>query len=158
MSRAVLRHFPKSRLAVLAARAGGTSSEDAVAAAEQNIEKMRVESDRALTQSVAALEVIVAAIDGDLPSDGALAQLRADADRIVSLSGMFGLVSLCRAAKSLCDLLAALGMARTRESSGIAVHVRALRLLLPGAPAMTPHAEAQILEELGKLVQHYNGR
>jgi hypothetical protein len=156
VSRTVLRHFPQSRLAVLAARNGGLSSDDAVAAAAQNVEQMRSESDKVLGQTITALEMLLEAFRGDPPSDIALARLRTDADRLVSLSGMFGLASLGRVARSLCDLLAALSTARMRDLSGLAVHVRALRLTLPGAPPMTPAAEARILEELEKLVRHYD--
>jgi len=152
----VLRRFPKGRLAVLAARSGGISSEDAVAAAAQNVEQMRDESDKVLTQTVGALEAMIAALRGDALSEGALAQLHADADRIVSLSGMFGLETLNRVARSLCDLLSALSAAHIHDSSGVVVHVRALRLMAPGAPAMTPDAEATILAELAKLVRHYD--
>lgn len=155
MSRTIVRHFPKGRLALLAARDGGTSGEDAVAAATRNVEQMRGESDKVLRQTVTALEALVAALQGETLSDGALAQIYADADRIVSLSGTFGLASLNRAARSLCNLLAALTTAKTRDASGIAVHVRALRLMAPGAAPMTPHAEAFMLEELAKLVRHY---
>jgi hypothetical protein len=131
------------------------SREDAVAAATHNVEQMRGESDKVLRQTVTAMEALVAALQGEALSDGMLAQIYADADRIVSLSGMFGLASLNSAARSLCNLLAALTTAKTRDTSGIAVHVSALRLMTPGAAPMTPHGEAFMLEELAKLVRHY---
>src|SRR4051812_41373493 len=97
----VLTHFPKNRLAELVGRFGGISREDAVAAAAQELEVMRPQSDKAIIATIAELEKIVTGATKRC-DDAMIKELLPHCDQIVTLAGTFGYVALDKAARSLC--------------------------------------------------------
>src|SRR5512135_1587383 len=98
-------YMPKTRLAELAARAGGPPRDIAIENVMKSLESMRGESDTEIGKSITAMEKAVfdPANKGKLSNDQLVLVLRG-ADQIVTLAGTFGYVSLDAAARSLCDV------------------------------------------------------
>jgi hypothetical protein len=149
--------FPKTRLAELAARAGGMAREDALAGAMKSIEAMRGESDGAIRDAIAAMEKIVYACStvGALDDAQMLAVLR-HADQIVTLAGTFCYPALDSAARSLCDIADGLRRGGRYDVKPIAVHVQTMHLMAPGAMALSPEHAEMMLGELAKIAAHFN--
>ena len=77
------------------------------------------------------------------------------ADQIVTLAGTFGYQSLDLATRSLCDVTDGLLGAGIDDVAPIAVHVQAMRLMAPGAPALSPPETANVLGELARILTHF---
>jgi hypothetical protein len=150
-------HFPKTRLAELAARPGGPPRDIAIEGALKSLESMRGESDNEIVKSIAAMEKAVfdPANKGKLTDDQMVLVLRG-ADQIVTLAGTFGYAALDVAARSLCDVADGLLQARMHDIEPIAVHVQSLRIVAPGGPKLSEENVVKILEELAKVNKHFN--
>jgi len=149
-------HFPKTRFAELAARAGGVVRETAVEEALNNIEASRDESDAVIESSIAAIEAIAYSAGAELPAPQMREILRF-ADQIVTLAGLFRYHDLDAAARSLCDLTDGLLNAGLSDSAPVIVHAQALRLMAPGAAMLTAPEEAQrILDGLRRILDYFH--
>jgi hypothetical protein len=155
MTKSVKRHMPKSSLAEKAARPGGVTVDRAVAAAMENLEELRDESEQVLLDAVAALEALVAGTPRGALSEHAFAEVEAAGSRILSLAGMFEMPALLRAARSLCDLIARLSEIANHDVSGIVVHVQAMRLFAPHADPLATEEKAKVFEGLTRVLEHY---
>lgn len=149
-------YFPKTRLAELAARAGGLTRDDAIDGAMQSLDSLRGQSDAEIGNSIAAMEAIVFAPG----AAGALAEsqivaVQCRADQVVTLAGTFGHAALDAAARSLCDIADGLLRAGLRDRQPIAVHVQTLRLMAPGATTLSAQHSATMLGELSKVTEHF---
>jgi hypothetical protein len=149
-------HFPTTRFAELAARGGGITRTAAVDGALKGIESSRAESDGIIAKSIAAIEAIVYAPHvRDSLSGDEMRDLLRHADQIVTLAGMFNYGQLDAAARSLCDLTDGLLIAGVFEVAPVSVHVRALRLMAPGAAALEPDEAGRIFTGLQKVLAHF---
>ena len=146
--------FPQMRLAELAGRPGGMTRDEAVSAAVESLESMRVQADREIRKAIAAMEDI--AIVGGALDAGKMAAVLRHADQVVTLAGMFGYTPLDTAARSLCDLADGLTRAGVFERAPIAVHVQTMHLLAPGSVNLSHDQAAQMLAELSKVAAHFN--
>lgn len=129
-----------NRLAKLIKLPGGKRVEDAVMAAQSNLDAIAPPCLEALDAHIAS---ICAVTSGDLTGVDWEAVYN-QSNGVVSLGGVFGLSDLSRAAYSLCELID-----RTRDRGGpdpeaLKVHVRSLKLLRLG--------EAVPEEERGKVL------
>jgi hypothetical protein len=149
-------HFPTTRFAELAARGGGITRTAAVDGALKGIESSRAESDGMIAKSIAAIETIVYAPHvGNSLSGDEMRDILRYADQIVTLAGMFSYGQLDAAARSLCDLTDGLLNAGLFEAAPVSVHVRALRLMAPGAAALESDEADRIFTGLRKVLAHF---
>lgn len=155
-SRPVKTYFPQSRLSELAARSGGIARDEAVAGALESVELMRGESDEEIGRSMATIEAIVAASNGKSLHADDMRKILQCADQIVTLAGTFGYTALDKAMRSMCDITDGLLQARLSDAAPIVVHAQAMRLMAPGCTALSPGETAKMLDELAKILRHYN--
>jgi hypothetical protein len=149
-------HFPKTRLAELAARAGGLTRDDAVDAALSSLESMRPGADAEIRASIAAMEDIVFSRGaGELDAEKMKAVLR-HADQVVTLAGTFCYAALDTAAKSLCDVADGLLRTSTFRREPVAVHVQTMHLLAPGGMQLSAEHTETMLGELAKVADHFS--
>jgi len=147
--------FPKTRLSELAGRPGGIPRDIAIEGAVAAIQELRGESDKMITLLIGAIdELVTSSKKGQMSEDDMIRVLKY-ADQIVTLSGTFGYQFLDVAVRSLCDVTDGLVRANLRDVAPIAVHVQSMRLLGPGANALTPDQAGKVLNELAKILTHY---
>ena len=143
--------YPHNRLGELIGRPGGRDRANAIAAAAQVLETHRQPALCEIDALIVALEEKpVAKID-----PATMADIGMLADRIVCLALLLDLAPLAEAAMRLCDLGLASGEAPRADP--VAVHVKALRLLAPGAPALSMQEAETVLAGLAGLVRHVSG-
>lgn len=147
--------FPKTRLSELLDQPGGVDRDAAVAEAARAIESLREDCSRAINESIAEIEAVLARQKaGRLPA-GSTREILSHADRIVTLAGTYGYANLDAAARALCDLIVFLETAGLNAAVPVAVHVQALRLLMPDAPELPPAEIERMLAELAKVLAHF---
>ncbi|HWD27205.1 MAG TPA: hypothetical protein VG387_08570 [Rhizomicrobium sp.] len=150
-------HFPKTRLAELAARAGGLTRDDAVDAALSSIEHMRSDADAEIRASIAAMEDIVfSRRAGEMLDADQMKSVLKHADQIVTLAGTFCYPALDVAAKSLCDVADGLLRSEIYRREPVAVHVQTMHLLAPGVMSLSQEHAETMLGELAKVANHFN--
>jgi len=151
-----LIHFPKTRFAELAARAGGITQSAAIEGALKGIESARPESDATILNAIGAIEEILYAPDvGSNLSEANMHAILRHADQIVTLAGMFCYEQLDLAARSLCDLVDGLLNSGQSFVAPIDVHVRALRLMAPGSTSPSRAEADKVFEGLQKILSHF---
>lgn len=149
-------HFPKTRFAELAARAGGITQESAVNGALKNIESARADSDSMIAKAIEATETIVyAPHPNSRLSEEELRAILRHGDQIVTLAGMFCYERLDIAARSLCDLTDGMLIAGLFEAAPIVVHVKAVRLMAPGSVELSPDEANRVFAGLEKVLSHF---
>lgn len=151
-----LTHFPKTRLSELVGRLGGINREDAVEAAKAQLESMRGKADEVILNSMTSLEAIVYAPENGAAYSGQQMRTILElGDQIVTLAGTFSYDALDKAARSLCDVTDGLSRAKRNDMASIQVHMRALRMVAPGAPQLTAENTEKLLAELAKILTHH---
>lgn len=150
-------HFPKTRLAELAARSGGQTRDDAIDGAMKTLDSMRGESDAEIGKAIAAMEQIVFARNASgMLDDAQMLAVQCHADQVVTLAGTFGYAALDAAARSLCDIADGFLRSGLHDLKPIAVHVQTMHLLAPGAMALSAEHSELVLGELAKVTGHFN--
>jgi hypothetical protein len=147
---AVTTLYPHNRLGELIARPGGIDRAQAIASAARALDRNRQPARDEIEVLIRILEQPIAGLD-----PAAMADIAALADRIVSLALLLEMETLALAAMRLCDLGLALGDAPRADP--VAVHIKALRLLAPGAPALAADEAETVLAGLAGLVRHVSG-
>ena len=145
------RYVAQTRLSVLAARPGGKSRDQAVADAERSIESIRGACMAGIEEQICELEALVAGCQDPMARLARFARL---ADRLVSLSGTFGLDNLADAGKRLCDMACAFQGRGIYQPAPIAVCVFVIRLFAPSGAALSPRQASAVLGELTRLLRH----
>jgi len=134
---------------------GGISKDMAVAEASKNVESLRDEFVAAIPGEIQALEEI---LSGDIRGvAGAItldAMLRR-AGQILTLSGTYGFDRLDVVVKRFCDLVMGMQEKNIEDIAPIKVHLRAMRLVYPGAPEISDEEVAHVLEGLARVHSHY---
>jgi len=152
-----LTHFPKTRLSQLVGNLGGIKREDAVEEAKKQLESMRGESDEVILASMTALEDIVSQPQSPKAySPEQMNTILALADQIVTLAGTFDYAVLDKATRSLCDVADGLVRAKRDDVPSIRVHMRAMRMVAPGATPLPPEHVDKMLSELHRILTHYS--
>jgi hypothetical protein len=148
--------FPKTKLAEVAQELGGLSRDMAIESATNELETMRDEADLVFQRGITAIEEMAAAPE---TAQGfsyiQMNDLLTRGDQIVTLSGTFGHQGLDKATRGLCDLLLGLLQTSASDVPSVRVHVRAMRLLAPGSPALPEMHQQVILAELSKILVHH---
>src|SRR3569832_334119 len=150
-------YFPKTRLAELAARAGGILRDDALDGASKSLEGMREQADTQIRSAIKAMEDIVfSRAAGEALDDEQMLAILRHADQIVTLAGTFCYGTLDTAAKSLCDVTDGLIRAGLHNRQPVAVHVQTMHLLAPGVMKLSAEHAEKMLGELAKVNAHFN--
>jgi len=150
-------HFPKTRLAELAARSGGILRDDALDGASKSLEGMRDQADTQIRAAIKAMEDIVfSRAAGEALDDSQMIAILRHADQIVTLAGTFCYATLDTAAKSLCDVTDGLIRAGVHSRQPVAVHVQTMHLLAPGTMRLSAEHAEKMLSELAKVSAHFN--
>ena len=151
-----LTHFPKTRLSELVGRLGGVNRDDAVAAAKLQLESMRGKADEVILNSMTSLEAIVYGPEkGNAYSSEQMRTILELGDQIVTLAGTFDYQALDKAARSLCDVTDGLSRAKRDDMASIQVHMRAMRMVVPGATPLPQEHIDKMLAELAKILAHH---
>lgn len=139
--------FPKMRLEELIHAPGGLTVAEALQRADANLETLKPQSREALLGLLAEADAAFAA------PDDALAALYDVAVRGIGAGAVCGAPDVDGALGSLCDLIDHLQQTGSADRDGVAVHLRAWRLLMdPNLPR--PGATA-ILDGLRKVTGHF---
>jgi hypothetical protein len=128
---------------------GGRSVADAVAGADAGLEQHRTAAMAALVDCVAALEAACAA-----QSLGGERGVYDQAAALLDMAGFFDTGPLYKAAFSLCELSDRMIEAGAWNWPSVAVHVRALRLILADDCRETEQA-ALILDGLSTILRRF---
>jgi hypothetical protein len=143
----------KNRLAELIHLPGGISREEAVDAAIRHVESLRDDYVKLIPDEIAALEAIVG--DGGEISAPEIDRALDRAARLLSLSGTFGYSLLDAVVKCFCDLGMLMIEYGITSAAPLEVHLRAMRLVCPGSPALVEAEAKDILDELAKIHAHF---
>lgn len=144
----LLRSYrPEVRLQRLMERPGGLVIEQALARAEQNVEKLREQCTNAVDAKIEEIAALAAAADIQAAAIYALA------DEVYTLAATFKMGEASQAAYSLCALLSSEEGAKNRAA--IRVHVDAMRALRNPAIAADGAATAQVLQGLKNVSKRY---
>ena len=121
------------------------------------MESMRGESDGVVNDAITAVEVVALAAGKKGKFDKAqIHDILRHGNRIVTLAGTFGYVSLDIASRSLCDVTDRLLSADIDNLAPILVHPQAIRMIAPGATPLKADEIEQVLAELEKVSAHFN--
>ena len=126
---------------------GGRKISEAVAAADAALDDQRASAVEGLTPGVARLAALCRE-----RSEEDFASVYPLASHLAGTAGFFETGPFYRAVYSLCELTEKLGAAGRRDWSSVAVHVRALRLILTTGFDDGPEAKA-MLDGLSTLVR-----
>lgn len=143
-----------NRLGKLLRKPGGIARDKALQAAKENVETLREEFVAAIPGEVAALETILAAGGRKVSAESLDAMLRR-ADQLLTLSGTYGFDRLDTVVKRFCDLASGMIEKHMEDLAPISVHLRAMRLVCPGAPDISQEEVDHMLESLVQLHAHY---
>jgi hypothetical protein len=145
----------KNRLGELLHRPGGLKRDEAIAAADQNVETLRDEFVAAIPGEIDALELILAAAGRQHVSARDLEAMLERAAHLLTLSGTFGYSLLDQVVKRFCDLVCGMIEKNIEDAAAVDVHLRAMRLVCPGASGLTEAEAGHMLEGLAKVHAHY---
>jgi hypothetical protein len=149
--------FPKLRLATQLRVPGGKPVCEAIEAAERNLAQLAPECLEELRALLAQAEACLAGLPSTF-EDAPLRNLYAVAARAVGLGKVAGAAAADTALISLCDLLDHLLASQRMDVNSVAVHVRALRLLVGDAGKTLDEAGATaVMEGLKKVSARYAG-
>lgn len=148
----------KNRLGQLMRRPGGISRSEAVEAAGKAVETLRDEYVEAIPGEIAALEAIAAERGSDRIATDDIEAMIDRAGRLLTLSGTFGYDLLDQVVKRFCDLAAGMIEYGIDDLAPIDVHLRAMRLVCPSAPALSQAEVDEMMNGLWKVHAHYGIR
>lgn len=125
--------------AKLVRQPGGVSMDEAVRAADANLESIRGRLVAEIEATLERMQALGGALR-DGPGDGrALEELYASANAVIGLAGAPGLRGLGRVCYSLCELIDRLQTSGAWNGPAVRIHMDSLRALRPG----TAEGEAQ---------------
>jgi hypothetical protein len=143
--------FPKLKLTSQLRAPGGPSVAEAMQAAAANLLELRPECLEELQRLIAEAEDCFGRCP-DAFDVGPMRDLYAVASRGVGVGTVGGFAAVDTALVSLCDLLDHLMATERWDRNAVAVHIRALRLLVgDGGRELDPVAETAVLDGLKKV-------
>lgn len=144
-----------NRLAVLLKKPGGVTREQALQDASGRVEKLRARFVEAVPKEITALEAMLAVYGPSVPAEGLEALLNR-AGQILTLSGTFNLDTLDVVVKRFCDFaIAMLDQKIDAAAAPLHVHLRAMRLVSPGAPSISAGEIEHMMSGLARVHSHY---
>lgn len=142
----------KNLLGELLHTPGGITREEAVHEAQQLIEELREECEKAVPVEITRLEEMVFKAGAQI-SRFQLLDILSQVDPLLTLSGTFGSETLDAVVKRFCDLCAGMVEKGLTDNAPLIVHVKAMRLVYKSELSEADNAE--ILEELSRIHAHY---
>jgi hypothetical protein len=158
MSKPMPRHRilqPTSKLHLMVDRPGGKQRDSAIAEAARKLDEQRLPALKAMEGMIGDLEAATRGREALAPDE--LDHISRIADQIISHSTTYGLESLVRVGKGLCDLIGLFSKLGAMQMEPVLVHVLALRLFISSEKLQGPPPEA-ILEDLQKVAAHVAGK
>jgi|WetSurMetagenome_2_1015567.scaffolds.fasta_scaffold359562_1 hypothetical protein len=131
---------------------GGITRDDAVHEAQQLIEELREDCEKAVPVEITRLEEMVAKAGAQI-SRFQLIDILSQVDPLLTLSGTFGSETLDAVVKRFCDLCAGMVEKNLSDTAPLIVHLRAMRLVYKTELSDTQSTE--ILDELSRIHAHY---
>jgi hypothetical protein len=131
---------------------GGVTRDEAVHEAQQLIEELREDCERAVPVEITRLEDMVGKA-GPKISRFQLLDILSQVDPLLTLAGTFGSETLDAVVKRFCDLVAGMIEKDLTDTAPLNVHLRAMRLVYK-TELVDADSEA-ILEELSRIHKHY---
>ncbi len=153
-SKVIITAVP-NRLGQLLRKKGGVSRGLALKAASMNVENLREEFVGAIPGEIAALEAILTAGGGQRITGPDLDAMLRRASQILTLSGTYGFDRLDTVVKRFCDLVIGMIENGIEEVAPVSVHLRAMRLVTPGAAEISETEAAHMLAGLASVRAHY---
>ena len=144
----------KNRLGEMLRRPGGIVRSQAIESAVQAVETLREEYVGSIPGEIDGLEAIAARSRGKLSREDVDAML-GHASRLLTLTGTFGYELLDQVAKRFCDFADAMLEMDIHDAAPVDVHVRAMRLVCPGAADLSQEEIDNMLTGLEKVHKHY---
>jgi hypothetical protein len=144
----------KNRLGELLRRPGGIRRTEAIESASEAVETLRKDYVSSIPDEIGALEAIAAGSKGKLSARDIDAMLN-HAGRLLTLSGTFGYELLDRVVKRFCDFAGDMVEKEIYDVAPVDVHLRAMRLVCPGAAELSEDEAADMLKGLEKVHKHY---
>ncbi|MDE2184121.1 MAG: hypothetical protein KGJ78_13970 [Alphaproteobacteria bacterium] len=154
MSRGWRSIHVRNRITDLIRRPGGISRSQAVKAATTDVQRLREDLIQHVPDEIGALEAIADGASGDYLSAGDLETMLEGAERLLILSGTFGLTLLDEVVKKFCDLAAGVIERGQCSVAPVSVHLRAMRLVSPDSPPLSNEEQDNLLRELSKVHAH----
>jgi hypothetical protein len=143
--------FPKMKLQELIHAPGGITVAEALQRAEANLETLKPQSREELLALLAEAEAVFAGV-GKTPAE-TLTATYGIAVRGIGAGAVCGSPDVDGALGSLCDLVDHLQQTGGEDLGGVAVHLRAWRLLMD--PQLPRPGAAVILDGLRKVTGHF---
>jgi hypothetical protein len=144
----------KNRLGQLLRKPGGISRDDALAAADQNVDTLREEFVAAIPTEIAALEAMLNATGRKHVTRDDLEAMLRRAGQLLTLSGTFGFAILDDVVKRFCDLIIGMIEQGIDKGAPVAVHLRTMRLVCPGGAELSKLEAEHMLESLERVHAH----
>ena len=141
---------PAGSFAKLVRQPGGMTQDEAVRAADANLESIREKLAEEIRATLDWMHAIGGAL-GDEPGTPALEELYKAANSVIGMAGAPGLRALGRVCYSLCELIDRLQTTRTWNAAAVRLHMDSLRVLRPGATEDEARQEA-IVAALKRVV------
>ncbi len=130
------------RLAGLVHRPGGLTEDEAVEAADANLETIRERTLQLMDGTLQQMQGIGRTL-ADGSNQAALEELYTHSNTIVGVAGVFGMGGLSAVAYSLCELIDRMRTSRTWNAQAVNVHLDSLRLMRMAGPGATENPEMQ---------------
>lgn len=145
----------KNRLGQLLHKPGGIKRQEAVDAAQKNVETLREEFVAAIPDEITALEDLFAVMQMSGMSGELLTAMLQRASQLLTLSGTFGYDLLDVVVRRFCDFASGMIDQSITDSAPVGVHLRAMRLLCPGNAELSQAEADRMLSSLAALHEHY---
>lgn len=142
--------YRKSEFRALLRSAGGTTRQQALTRAVENVGHLAGDLLPALYAELDRAEKIVASAPDPLPASS-MRELFECQGIIYNLAGTFGETALQRISASLSDLLAEMIERGSCPSDPVRVHIRATHMFAPGMPVVSDEALAMLLNHLASI-------
>jgi chemotaxis protein histidine kinase CheA len=130
------------RLAGLVHRPGGLTEDEAVSAADANLETIRERTLQRMDGTLQLMDAIGRTLEAGIDRQ-ALEELYAHSNTIVGVAGVFGMGGLSAVAYSLCELIDRMRTSRTWNAQAVSVHLDSLRLMRASGPGHEENREMQ---------------
>ncbi|MFZ1989945.1 MAG: hypothetical protein WAW96_09260 [Alphaproteobacteria bacterium] len=148
---------PDNRLGEMMEEPGGVDRDDALSAAGGSLEALREESISGIEAAFKEIENVArSSLGADLSSEDLQSVLQLT-DRIITLAGTYGFDLLGTVARSLGDLANLLMERPKRPAGAVLVHIHAAQLFSPKAEAPSADKARELLTELRKVIEHFDG-
>lgn len=148
---------PDNRLEEMMEEPGGVDRDDALSAAGGSLEALREESINGIEAAFKEIENLARSSLGENISTEDLQAVLQLTDRIITLAGTYGFDLLATVARSLGDLANLLMERPKRPAGAILVHIHAAQLFSPRAEAPSAAQARELLAELRKVIEHFDG-